>query len=52
MDIFDVTDIITYTARNGVCNTVSQCGCTVCNIVPQCGCSACSINDSAQCGCS
>lgn len=52
MDVFDFTDIITYSSRNGVCNSVAQCGCSTCNTVAQCGCSGCNVNSVAQCGCS
>lgn len=52
MDIFDFTDIITYSSRNDVCNTTTQCGCSVCNTVAQCGCSGCTVNSVARCGCS
>lgn len=52
MEIFDSLFIVPFSSKNGVCNTVAQCGCSQCNVVAQCGCSGCQINTTAQCGCS
>gem|GEM_PF-5646255 len=53
MEIFDISELITYSSRNGsTCNSTAQCGCSTCNTVAQCGCSGCNVNSIAQCGCS